>query len=133
VLRKSPFVGKGTLVGVEFSFRYTIGYNTAKGQGANVSLIYRQDNQSHIGCPNTEPATTSNDYILWTSPSYIRPEFDKVHNYSAPVPVNLSALEIDIMAPGRLGLRFEGNDHNMQILLPIELHLTWGKQHSHQH
>ena len=39
-LMKAPFVGHGTITGVELSFRYTIGYNAAKGQkGATIALV----------------------------------------------------------------------------------------------
>ena len=135
VLMKAPFVGHGTITGVELSFRYTIGYNAAKGQkGATIALVYHSQSSD---CPNAPPAPPANDpnaTVLWTSPAYLEPKFDVTHKYSAPVNVSLSGLHLDVLRPGaRLGLHFEDNDHNMQVLLPIEVKLTWANEHRHVH
>ena len=48
--------------------------------------------------------------------------------------MSLSGLHLDVLRPGaRLGLHFEDNDHNMQVLLPIEVKLTWADEHRHVH
>ena len=56
--------------------------------------------------------------------------YDKCHTiacYSKPLNVSVSGLSIDTRAPGALALHFENNDHNIQVLLPIEIKLGWGK------
>ena len=64
--------------------------------------------------------------MLWTSPAYTSPEYDKTHKYSVPINVSVHGLHLDVSAPGaRLGLHFDDGGHNMQVLLPITVRLSW--------
>ena len=64
-----------------------------------------------------------------------QPAFDKTHTYSAPINVSVSGLSLDVSQPGaRLGLSFTDNDHNLQVLLPVEMEIEWGADaHAHNH
>lgn len=118
------------ITGVELSFSYTIGYDEAPGTtGASMAVAFYEGLEGN--CPNLPPATGGagpNATVLWTSPQYLKPEYDKTHNYSAPVNVSLSGLHLGVGKGSRLGLRFEDNDRNMQVLLPIEVKLTWAQE-----
>ena len=83
------------------------------------------------------PVTDPDAKQLYTSPHYLMPAYDKTHTYSSLVNVSLSGLALDVSKPGaRLGLTFEGNDHNMQVLLPIHVEIEWeaaAHGHGHEH
>lgn len=128
VMMQGAFIGKGTITGVELSLKYTVGYSSAPGKkGSTIGLAFYP---STGVCPQEEPASTK----LWTSPEYLTPDYDKTHAY-APVNISLCGLNIDVSQPGaRLGLHFEDNDHNLQVLLPIQVKLTWAvDEHGHRH
>ena len=127
VLMNAPFHGEGVITGLELSFSYTIGYDSNPGQtGASVAVAFYEG----VGgsCPDLPAIGSANTTMLWTSPQYLQPQYDKTHNYSAPVNVSLSGLHLDVGKGSRLGLRFEDNDRNMQVLLPIQVRLTWAHE-----
>ena len=115
----APLNGSGTLSSVEFSFRYSVGYGTG-GDGVVVSLAFH----SKLDCPAHSVIS------LWNSSALSLPSYDHCHTvqcYSKPLNVSVSGLSIDTHAPGALALHFENNDHNIQVLLPIEIKLGWRK------
>lgn len=126
-MMQEGFVGKGTITGISLSFNYTVGYNSAVGNGSTISVVFYP---SVSGCPQAEPAFTN----VWTSAPLLSPEYDKTHAYK-PIDVSVSDLHLDVSQPGaRLGFHFVDNNHNVQILLPITVKLVWAADgHGHVH
>ena len=115
-----------TAIHVEYS--YTVGYNSRGDTGgASVGLAFHPA----LECPsNHDPAAQR----LYTSPPRLQPKYDITHEYSKPVAVSLHGLSLDVSRPGsRLALHFTNSNHNMQVLLPIELHLQWDRSGEHTH
>jgi len=79
VVMAAPFVGKGTIIAISFSYKYTVGYINAKGAGATVSLTFHES----VHCPDDvlKPPLNSTA-ILHTSPAYLTPMFDGCHCYN---------------------------------------------------
>ena len=125
-MMNSGFVGKGTITGVSLSFNYTVGYNSAAGNGSTISVVFYPTAGE---CPQDEPASTK----LWESAQLLSPEYDKTHSYKQ-VDVSVSDVHLDVSRPGaRLGLHFD-NAHNVQVLLPITVNLVWAAdEHRHEH
>jgi hypothetical protein len=116
----APFEGVGTITSISFSYQFTIGYGTnLNSTGASIALGYT----SNLDCP-----TSGTDTMLYTSPRYLEPSYDKCHScYSDPVPVALSGLNLTTADVGALAFHFDNGDHNMQVLLPIKITLGWQK------
>ena len=113
-----PFKGAGTIESVSFSYRFVIGYGIrANSTGTSLSLQY----MPNLDCPGSTNAT-----VLYTSPRYLLPSYDKCRDcYSDPVNVSLAGLQLPTDATGTLSLHFDNGDHNMQVLLPITFEIGW--------
>ena len=114
----APFRGAGRITSVAFQYRFVIGYGEkANSTGARMSLQFLHDPQ----CPLTSNAT-----VLYTSPRYLAPSWDKCHEcYSDPVNVSVTGLDLRADKGGALAFKFDNGDHNMQLLLPIDVAIGW--------
>lgn len=116
----APFVGPGTLTSITFTYQFVVGFTQGKttGSGAKVSLGYDSD----VSCP----ASGGNATVLYTSPRYLTPSYDKCKAcYSDPVHVNVTGLELTAEQGGSLVLLFDNGDRNLQILLPLNISFGW--------
>ena len=117
-----PFGGDNTtthtITSISFSYRYVVGYGSQPDStGASVSLVW-----SDARCGGQSYAS------LYDSPRYLTPSYDKCHDcYSDPVHVKVDGLSLKVQPADSvsLGFRFDNGDHNLQILLPLNLTLTW--------
>jgi len=134
VVMKHPFAGPGTITGIKLSYRYTIGYNNAPGKNGAQIRVQFHPSLDLGGCGSPLSADDPNAKTLYTSPAYLQPEYDKTHAYSPPINVSLSGLSLDVSQPGaRLGIQFMDNDHNMQLILPIDVEIAWKEADGHHH
>jgi hypothetical protein len=114
----APFKGAAKISSISFSYRYVIGYGTkANSTGSSVSFAFLKD----LDCP-----TTGEHTILYTSPRYLEPSWDKCHEcYSAPINISVTGLGLQVEQGGALAFMFDNGDHNMQLLLPIDVAIGW--------
>ena len=107
------------LMGLSFMFRYIAGYggHNCTAAAATVSVIVAFQN-------GTETS-------LWTSDPLGNYSWDAGDNYSPPISVNLSRLELPNAAPLSIGLRFTNNGRNLQIPVDksggIGMSVRWSK------
>ena len=115
----APFKGSDKLTSVVFSYRFVVGYGaTPNSTGARLTLVWLDD----LDCP-----TAGNATVLYQSPRYLEPSWDKCHEcYSPPVNVSVTGLNLQPNQGGALALTFDNGDHNLQLLLPISMALGWG-------
>ena len=114
-----PFAGStGRISSISFTYQYVIGYGAKPNStGASVSLAFISD----LNCPEAGSTVT-----LYTSPRYTSPLYRKGGGgYSDPVPVHLTGLNLSVASVGALSLNFDNGDHNMQVLLPLNISVGW--------
>jgi hypothetical protein len=112
------------IASASFSFSYTAGYGAAGAPGGSVmELVYTAD-----GCDPSPSGATS----IWKSPVLTGNtngqtcSFDACNTcYCGPIAVTVPGLNLDVSTPTTFGLRFTDNQRNVQVLLPLNLTLTW--------
>ena len=103
-------LGAGTTVThVSFDYRYEVGFGApAPGVGTNFTLVA-------AGTP------------VYASPQYDDYPYSKSHpNYSLPVEVSATT-SINVPSSGplsRLEIKFDNNDRNIQLLLPLVVNIS---------
>ena len=57
---------------------------------------------------------------------FLEPSYSKCKEcYSDPVKVSVTGLDFSAQAGGALAFRFDNGDHNMQVLLPVDVTVGW--------
>ena len=115
----APFAGGARrLRSLAVDLQYVIGYGNHGGIGASVALVLEPD----VQCP------AANTSELWRSPALLEPSYDANHTNYSTLAVRLDGLDLSVApatATPRLALRFDNGDHNMQLLLPVDIELGW--------
>ena len=106
---KVPLSKGIVLTSLSFEYRYITGFGAAgTGSGSNFTI-------------------QAAGLDLYTSPHLTDYAYsDNRSNYSKPVPVRAAGLSIKVPSTGdsRLEIRFDNNDRNVQLLLPIQVNVT---------
>ena len=113
-----PFKGAATISSIDFEYRYIIGYGiVANSTGARLSFEFLHD----LDCPASGHST-----LLYSSQRYLLPSWDKCHEcYSDPIKVSVAGLNLSTAEGGSFAFKFDNGDHNMQLLLPIDVRVGW--------
>ena len=105
-----PLAPGVTVERVSFAYRYDTGFGPT-GVGANFTLF--------VG-----------GSAVYASPQYTDYQYGHNRsNYSSPVAVDVATLDITVpadarAAASRLEFRFQNNDRNVQLLLPLSVHMV---------
>lgn len=118
----SPIMDKAHYItGFKFGYSYVSGYGrdpSTSGRGANFSLILGS-------CRDLSSAAT----LLYASPELVDYPYDKCRAwpscYSPEVSAEVKDLKVATSQPLRLALKFQNNDRNLQIHLPLNVSLSW--------
>lgn len=109
------------IAGVSWVESYNVGYGPAGAQkGSSYAIVL-------IDACSTDPERPTVLATFYTSPNLTAPAYDACADcYSPPVPRQATlATPVAVTRPSQLAVIVTDNDRNLQIVIPMDVKVTW--------